>query len=230
MKGWDWSKVQHPDHLERVVARVQRSAETNEPWDDTFPLRGRDGTYRWFLSRAIPIRDEHGHVMCWFGTNTDVTEQRAAEEALKAADRRKDEFLAMLAHELRNPLAAVHNAVQVLRRTGGDQGVVQATSDMLERQVGQLARLVDDLLDVSRITRGTIELRRERVELASATKHAIEAVRSLVQSKRHDLIITLPSRPVYVAADPTRLAQVVGNLLNNACKFTDEGGRISITV
>jgi PAS domain S-box-containing protein len=138
MKGWDWSKVQHPDHLERVVARVQRSAETNEPWDDTFPLRGRDGTYRWFLSRAIPIRDEHGHVMCWFGTNTDVTEQRAAEEALKAADRRKDEFLAMLAHELRNPLAAVHNAVQVLRRTGGDQGVVQATSDMLE--VGSTGR------------------------------------------------------------------------------------------
>ena len=96
MKGWGWSKTQHPAHLDRVIARVKRSAETGEPWEDTFPLRGKDGEYRWFLSRAIPIRDAAGNIVHWFGTNTDITEQRQVEVSLAEADRRKNEFLAML--------------------------------------------------------------------------------------------------------------------------------------
>ena len=170
---------------------------------------------------------------------TDLTTQRHHEklnallEALKEADRRKNEFLAMLAHELRNPLAPIRNAVQLLRRMkdgDGDGETIQSVSDMMERQLSQMVRLVDDLLDVSRISRGTIELRKVRVELTSAIHHAVDAARSLVQGREHDLTVTLPPQPLYLNADPTRLAQVLGNLLNNACKFTDKGGQIWLTV
>ena len=160
----------------------------------------------------------------------DITERKRAEEALKEADRRKNEFLAMLAHELRNPLAPIRNALQILRLTEGNGEAVQSASAMMERQIGQMVRLVDDLLDVSRISRGKIELRKGRIELASAVNHAVEATRPLCESMDHELTVTLPPQPMYLNADPTRLAQVVGNLLNNACKFTDKGGRIWLTV
>ena len=170
---------------------------------------------------------------------TDLTTQHHHEklnallEALKEGDRRKNEFLAMLAHELRNPLAPIRNAVQLLRRMkngDGDGETIQSVSDMMERQLSQMVRLVDDLLDVSRISRGTIELRKVRVELTSAIHHAVDAARSLVQDREHVLAVTLPPQPLYLNADPTRLAQVVGNLLNNACKFTNKGGQIWLTV
>ncbi len=167
---------------------------------------------------------------------TDLTKQRSHErlkvamEALKESDRRKNEFLAMLAHELRNPLAPIRNAVQVLRLRGNLGAEVQLASEMMERQVNQMVRLVDDLLDVSRVSRGKIALRLGRIELASAVNHAVEAVHSLVQCMEHELTVTLPSRPIYLKADPTRLAQIVGNLLNNACKFTPKGGRIFLNV
>ena len=173
---------------------------------------------------------------------TDLTTQRhheklnAALEALKDSDRHKNEFLAILAHELRNPLAPIRNAVQILRLTANrglpspENETIKSTSEMMERQVGQMVRLVDDLLDVSRIGRGTIELRTERVELASSIRYAVEASSSLYKSMDHELTVSLPSRPLYLKADPTRLAQIVGNLLINACKFTDKGGRMSLVV
>jgi len=170
------------------------------------------------------------------GLVTDLTTQRhheklnAALEALKESDRRKNEFLAILAHELRNPLAPIRNALHIMRLTGANGEAVSSETEMMERQVGQMVRLVDDLLDVSRISRGKIELRKDRVELASAVNHAVEAARTLVQCMEHDLTVTLPPLPIYLNADPTRLAQVLGNLLSNACKFTDKGGRISLTV
>jgi len=178
--------------------------------------------------------DHHSVIQC---NIRDITERKQLENQLKQvaverveADRRKDEFLAMLAHELRNPLAPILNALQIIRLTGGSGLTIVAASEMMERQVNQMVRLVDDLLDVSRISRGKIELRRGRVELTSAINHAVAAIRSQVQSMEHDLLVTLPSQPIYVNADPTRLAQVVGNLLSNACKFTDIGGSISLTV
>jgi CheY-like chemotaxis protein/two-component sensor histidine kinase len=149
---------------------------------------------------------------------------------LREADRRKNEFLAMLAHELRNPLAPIRNAVQILRLAGADTQVVHSASELMERQVGHMVRMVDDLLDVNRISRGKIELRRGRIELQSAVNHAVEAARALYENMNHELTVTLPPQPIYLNADPTRLAQAVGNLLNNACKFTDKGGRISLTV
>lgn len=227
MQGWDWSKVQHPDHVDRVVATVKLSAETGELWEDTFPLRGADGRYRWFLSRAVPIRDENGAISCWFGTNTDVTALREAEEALKEGDRRKDEFLATLAHELRNPLAPIRNGLHILRLAGDSPTDVQ---ELLERQVSHLVRLVDDLMEVSRITRGKIDLRKEQVDLAAVVQGAVETSMPLIEAARHRLDLTCPPEPITLDADPVRLTQIFSNLLNNAVKYTDEGGRIWLTV
>jgi PAS domain S-box-containing protein len=229
MQGWGWKKVHHPEHVDRVVKRIQHSWDTGEAWEDTFPLRGKDGTYRWFLSRAIPIRDAQGRVLRWFGTNTDVTAQRAAEEALKEADRRKDEFLATLAHELRNPLAPIRNSLHILRLAGSDSGAAEGVRAMLERQVNHMVRLVDDLMEVSRITRGKIELRKEPVELAAVVRSAVETSRPLIEAARHQLAISLPAEPLLLDADPVRLAQVLANLLNNAAKYTEEEGQIWLT-
>jgi signal transduction histidine kinase len=160
----------------------------------------------------------------------EIAERQRAEEALREADRRKSQFLATLAHELRNPLAPIRNAVEILIRSGGDEQKVKPVTEMMQRQVGQMVRLVDDLLDVSRISRDKIELRREPIELASVVHHAVEAVRPVYESMDHELTVTLPPQPTYLNADPIRLAQVVGNLLNNACKFTEKGGRIRLTV
>jgi len=167
---------------------------------------------------------------------TDLTSQHHHEklngllEALKEADRRKNEFLATLAHELRNPLAPIRNALKIMRLTEGHDEFVHSASAMMERQIDQMVRLVDDLLDVSRITRGKLDLRRERIELASVVHDAVEAASSLVQQMEGDLTVTLPPQPIYLNADPARMAQVVGNLLNNACKFTGKKGSIWLTV
>src|SRR5262249_11910871 len=228
MQGGGWQKVHHPDHLNRVVEKFRRSIATGEVWEDTFPLRGKDGHFRWFLSRAIPIRDKAGRVLRWFGTNTDVTEQREAEESLKEADRRKDEFLAMLAHELRNPLAPIRNAVQVMGAVGPQQQDLHWARAVVDRQVQHLGRLVDDLLDVSRISRGKIKLQKEPVELSEVVARAVETTLPFIENKRHELSVVMPTDPVRLEGDPVRLAQVLGNLLNNAAKYTDEGGRIEL--
>jgi PAS domain S-box-containing protein len=149
--------------------------------------------------------------------------------ALKESDRRKDEFLAMLAHELRNPLAPIRNAVQVLRVKGSALPELQWARDVIDRQVQQMTRLIDDLLDVSRITRGKIELRKEQVELAAVVSSAVEASRPLIEKWGHQLIVMIPEEPVYLDADLTRLSQALSNLLNNAAKYTDKGGRIWLT-
>jgi PAS domain S-box-containing protein len=230
-RGDGWKKVHDPAHLDRVIARLSQSVASGEPWEDTFPLRGKDGHYRWFLSRAVPIRDESGRVVRWFGTNTDITQLRQLEEELREADHRKDEFLAMLAHELRNPLAPLSNALYLVRMVGGAQAdTVRAAHDLMERQVECLVRLVDDLLDVSRITRGKINLQRERVDLAAVVARAIESSRPVIEARRHALDVTVPHEPLPVEADPVRLAQVLLNLLNNAAKYTPENGHVWLTV
>jgi two-component system CheB/CheR fusion protein len=155
--------------------------------------------------------------------------QRRAE-ALAEADRRKDEFLAMLGHELRNPLAPIRNAVQVLRRLGPPDPNLRRTTDLIDRQVQAMARLVDDLLDVSRITGGKIKLQREQVDLAAVVARGVETVRPLIDARGHALAVALPREPLRVEADATRLAQVVSNLLHNAAKYTEEGGHIWLTV
>ncbi len=235
MQGWGWTKVHHPDHLDRVVARLQHSWDSGEVWEDTFPLRSRDGSYRWFLSRAQPIRDEQGRVTRWFGTHTDVTEQLELADELRhtsadlfEADRRKNEFLAMLAHELRNPLAPLRNSLEIIRQKGSDAATVRTAAAVMERQVGHMVRLVDDLLDVSRITRGRIELRRERTDVTALIAQAVEACRPEAEHRSIGLSVALPDGPVPLDADPARLAQVADNLLSNALKFTGPGGQVQV--
>jgi signal transduction histidine kinase len=154
---------------------------------------------------------------------------REAERALQDEGRRKDEFLAMLAHELRNPLAPIRNAIQIIRLAGSQNPAVVQAGEMVERQVQHMTRLVDDLLDVSRVSRGKIELRKEKVALATIIARATENTRPAIDAGNHELILNLPPRPIHLEGDPTRLVQILGNLLTNAAKYTDSGGRIWLT-
>ena len=160
----------------------------------------------------------------------DERKLRELYEALKEGDRRKDEFLAILAHELRNPLAPVRNSVHILRLTAANDPQMEHLAAMMERQVNHMVRLVDDLMEVSRITRGKIELRREQIEVAAVVRSAVETSRPLIDAARHRLSVSIPPEPLTLEGDPVRLAQVISNLLNNAAKYTEEGGRIWLTV
>ena len=157
---------------------------------------------------------------------------RCTEQAAALADlhRRKDEFLAMLSHELRNPLAPISNAVHLLRLQKGENSIQQQARDIIERQVGQLSHLVDDLLEISRITTGRVQLRQERVAVSGIVECAVESVRPLIDQRKHELTVSLSPQPIWLYADAARLEQVVVNLLNNAAKYTDEGGHIWLTV
>jgi signal transduction histidine kinase/CheY-like chemotaxis protein len=163
------------------------------------------------------------------GIVRDITARKQAEQALKDADRRKNEFLATLAHELRNPLAPIRNAIQILLLKGPPDQELKWCREVIDRQVQQMARLLDDLLDVSRITHDKLELRKEQVELEPVIESAVETCRPMIERSGQELTITLPSQPIYLAADPVRLAQVFSNLLSNAAKYGEPGGQIQIT-
>ena len=218
-----------------MLARIRGGQVVEQ--DETVRRR-KDGAMVDVSLKVSPILDGQKQVV---GTSTiarDITERKKAAEALLEADRHKNEFLAMLAHELRNPLAPILVSIEILRRAKHPDGTenlnvsprVDHALDVLQRQVGQMVRLVDDLLDASRISRGKIDLRRERVEVASVVHNAVEASRPLCERLNHDLTVTLPSDSVFLDADPARLSQIVGNLLNNGCKFMNPGGRIWLTV
>jgi PAS domain S-box-containing protein len=185
-----------------------------------------DETGHWLVSH-FPIA-AGSTILGIGGVVVDVTQQKQAEEALKDADRRKDEFLAMLAHELRNPLAPIRNALEIIRVSPDPAASAQAQA-VMERQVRQMVRLVDDLLDVNRISQGRIELHRERLDAAQIIADAVETSRPLIDAAGHQLLVTLPPQPLYVQGDCTRLAQVIANLLNNAAKYTPPGGHIRLT-
>lgn len=168
-------------------------------------------------------------VVVFYLGQRNLRTRRRAEESMKDAARRKDEFLAMLAHELRGPLAPLSNMLQVMKREDCGADLHRQALGTMERQLGQMVRLVDDLLDVNRITRGKLQLRRNRVELASIVQQSLEVSRPVAESARHQLTVTLPTAPIYVDADPLRMSQVFTNLLHNACKFTEAGGDIRLT-
>ncbi len=228
--GNGWQAYVHPDHLRRVLSRMKRVIGVHGLWEDSFPLRAGDGRYRWFLSRATPIRDAQGDVVRWFGTSTDIDDQRTAQEALREADRSKDEFLAILGHELRTPLAPIRNAVHVLRSSATTPAQASAARDMIDRQVRLLVRLIDDLLDISRIAVDKMRLHSEHVELAAVLEQAIESVQGDLDAAGHELVVRHADRSVPLHADAARLVQVFSNLLNNACKYSGRGGRIELTV
>jgi PAS domain S-box-containing protein len=369
MQGWGWQQVHHPDHVARVVEKIRRCFEAGEPWEDTFPLRRHDGEYRWFLSRAVPIRDATGRVTRWFGTNTDVTEQLAAEAALRnnqagleqerarlqavidtipvgfflvdasgkvvvtnddaermwrgavplekvsdydkyvgywpdtgerlkaeewpaaqallngrrtkgvmvdidrfdgtrgtilfsgapiqdragkatgaviatqdisdlraaharleEVDRRKTEFLAMLSHELRNPLAPIRNSIYLLERAAPESDQATRARDVMRRQTEHLTRLVDDLLDVTRISHGKIPLERSTVDLREIVRKTTDDLHSAFTQAGITLRLDYVTvGPMWVDADPTRIAQILTNLLNNSLKFTPNGGTVRVS-
>ncbi|MFP5350206.1 MAG: PAS domain-containing protein [Gammaproteobacteria bacterium] len=181
-----------------------------------------------YITQKFLLRDSTGTPYALCGIATDISERLRIEQALRESDRRKDEFLATLAHELRNPLAPIRHAVTIAGMQGVSPDKLKWSREVIDRQVRHMARLLDDLLDVSRITRGKLELRKERVYLASVVGTAIETVRPLIETKKHELTVDLPIESIRLEADPIRLAQVFSNLLTNAAKYTDAGGRIAV--
>jgi two-component system, chemotaxis family, CheB/CheR fusion protein len=197
--------------------------------------RTKDGRVISVSLTVSPLRDAAGRIVGASKIARDVTEQKRLQEELRErtrqlteAERRKDVFLAMLAHELRNPLAPLRNAACLLQEFGSDPRLRGAT-EIVQRQVQQMTRLVDDLLDIARIAQGKIQIHKEPVELAAVVARAVETSRPLIDARKHELTVSLPSGPVWLEADPARLAQVLVNLLNNAAKYTEEGGRIWLT-
>jgi signal transduction histidine kinase/CheY-like chemotaxis protein len=193
-------------------------------------LRAADGHYEWFLARGEPLHGQaDGRIVKWFGTCTDIDELKRLDQALQEADRRKDEFLGMLAHELRNPLAAIVNASQVLDRLGSPDLTAAKLRSIILRQSRNLTRMVDDLLDVSRITSGKIRLNKEVLDVSTIISRAVEVARTFIERRQHELTVSLGSQSMRLEADPTRLEQILVNLLNNAAKYTDPGGRIRVS-
>jgi PAS domain S-box-containing protein len=191
-------------------------------------LVGRNGTPISIEDSAAPIRDSRGNIVGAVLVFHDVTERRRSEQALRDADRRKDEFLATLAHELRNPLAPIRQAAMIANEPTATDAQKRWSHDVISRQVEHMALLLDDLLDISRITRGALQLRIEMTELAAVIDAAVETARPAIEAKRHRLSIQIPQQPVYFAADSLRLAQILANLLSNAAKYTDAGGQIQV--
>ncbi len=230
MQGWGWKSVQHPDHVARVTEVWKEALARGESWQDTFPLRSADGEYRWFLSRAMPIRNEAGEVLHWFGTNTDITEQRLAEDLLRETNRMKDEFLATLSHELRTPMSAILGWSQLLRKSseGSISGDLVQGLEVIERNARLQSQIIDDLLDMNRIISGKIRLDMKTINLVDVARAAIDAIVPSAETRRLKLEPSFESDRMIVRGDPNRLQQVFYNLLTNAVKFTPDGGSIRV--
>jgi PAS domain S-box-containing protein len=218
----------HPVHRDRVASGLRHAVATGSAWEDIFPLRAADGTYQWFLVRALPIRMADGKIKLWFGTNTNIDERLRLEQELKDGNRRKDEFIATLAHELRNPLAPVQAGLELMKLNPAFPPPLAKTREIMARQLAHLVRLIDDLLDVSRISSGKLDLQPETIAVRDVIESALETSRMHIESSGHTLEVHMPSEPLVVHGDMVRLAQVVGNLLNNGAKYTPDGGCVRI--
>lgn len=223
----------HPDEEPEVMERFRAALDPAGPGGLEVEQRiyRTDGALRWLRVHGRASFEGEGaarRATRFLGTYLDVTERREMENALREADRKKDDFIALLAHELRNPLAPIRNGLHVIRLSS-DREVRRDAQEMMERQLTHMVRLIDDLLDVSRISRNKMQLRRGRIALTEVINSAVETARPAIQEAGHELTLTLPAAPVYLHADLTRLAQVFGNLLSNSAKYTPRGGRISLT-
>ncbi len=196
----------------------------------------KDGSRFWCGATLTPLLDEKKQTRSFVRVMHDLTEseavlaQRTRADGLAEANRNKEKFMALLSHELRSPLSPILNALSILRQMRTNDPIIEQAGNIIERQVGQMAKLVDDLLDISRITKGKLRLTKEQVELRVVVNHASEAVRPFMEARKHEFSVSLPTAPVWVEADPARMEQVVVNLLNNAAKYTDTGGLIRMSV
>ncbi len=220
----------HPDDAPELDRLFRAALQRGATFEHEYRIVLSDGSVRWVYDKAQPFFDAHGRLSRYIGATLDITERRAAESALREADRRKDEFLATLAHELRNPLAPIRNGLDALRRVGAHEPSVDRLLVTMEGQADHLIRLVDDLMDLSRISCGKFELRRQRVDLAATLAQAVNMSRHLIEAEGVDLRLNLSCEPTPVDGDAVRLTQVFANLLNNAARHTKRGGRIQITL
>jgi PAS domain S-box-containing protein len=229
--GLRWVERVHPEDRSRVAAQWKRAVHDSSLYESEFRLQMRDGSYRWQLVRAVPIRDSRGNVVRWLGTATDIEEQKKTQRVIEDENQRKSDFLAILAHELRNPLTPIRNAALLLERSRAAGAAAQDRAvQIIERQVTQMARLIDDLLDLSRIARGKILLRKERLDVAAVVRTVVDDRREGIEKRQLSVETALPGSPVWLWADGARVAQTVGNLLDNAEKYSDPGGRIRVQV
>ena len=230
-QGFGWFQAIHPDDRDSVMADLMRGLENKSYFrgDGRLWHQGTQ-TYRYCEARGMPVLGMNGDVIEWVGTCVDVDDYKRAEEALKVADQRKDEFMAVLAHEFRNLIAPVRNAVHILRASDSGKARQSSMGTIIERQVDQIARLLEDLLDVSRITRQQVVLQKVRVRLDSIVEASLETSRPALEQHGHQFELNVLAGPLWIEADPTRLAQVFANLLNNAAKYTDHGGKVSLSI
>jgi PAS domain S-box-containing protein len=226
--GFGWLEATHPDDQQKARDLFVEATEQQKPFYIEYRLRRKDGSYAWAIDSAIPRVSPEGEFLGFIGSVIDITERKQAEDALREADRRKDEFLATLAHELRNPLAPIQTALEIMR-SGADKEKGQQAREIAARQIEQMRHLIDDLLDISRITQGKIKLKFEEMDLREAIQSAIETSLPLIEASKHQFSASLPDKPIHIRGDAVRLSQIFLNLLNNAAKFTDAGGKVELT-
>ncbi|RYE88457.1 MAG: response regulator, partial [Myxococcales bacterium] len=219
----------HPDDAGSFEHALALTVETGADFRFLGRFRRGDGEGRWVELTGLLQRHDDGTPATILGAAVDVTARRRTEEALLEQDRRKDEFLAILAHELRNPLAPIRTGLELLKQVPSTDPASTSARAIMERQLGHMVRLIDDLLDVSRISQGRVELKRARVQMRAVLDHAVEASRPSIEAASHALALSVPDEPLWLEGDLTRLAQVVSNLLNNSARYTPAGGHIELT-
>lgn len=239
MQGWGWRKVHHPDHVDRVVERIRHAFETGQNWEDTFPLRSKTGQYRWFLSRAVPIRDARGNVVRWFGTNTDITEsieaaaererllerEREARAELERVTESRERLMRGFSHDLKNPLGAADGHAQLLE-AGYAGDITEAQHDsvlQIRRSIRSALGLIEDLLQLAKTEAGHLDVQRKPIDLRETVRDVADAFRPQCQAKGLAMDVQLPDDFPPIESDAARVRQVVGNLVSNAIKYTPAG-------
>src|SRR5579884_1991161 len=235
--GQHFSRFFSPEDVRNGQPEHELRTASDEGRSDSVRWQMRkDGTRFWCQSVVTPLLDERKQARSFARVMHDLTEseatdaQRQRADGLAEANRNKEEFMALLSHELRSPLSPIVNALSILRQMRTNDPIIENAGNIIDRQVSQMVRLVDDLLDISRITKGKLRLTKEKVELRGIANHAAETTRPLMEARKHEFSVALPTQPIWVEADPARMEQVVVNLLNNAAKYTDTGGLIRMTV
>ncbi|MGJ8678548.1 MAG: ATP-binding protein [Akkermansiaceae bacterium] len=224
----NWLVSVHPDDTDATMDAWLKCIESEQVYDQNFRLKNKDGAYRWHNARAVPVYDQDNKITKWYGTSSDIQQQKETEISLKKATEQRDEFIAMLGHELRNPLAAIATHYEILKQTKEQSPAHNMAFDNLGLQIAHLTRLVDDTLDVARLTSGKLRIEKETVTLNELISQCVENIMPAAQQKGLSLQLQQDAENVQVEADAVRLTQCVVNLLHNAIKFTDEGGRITV--